>query len=64
MSKGTEKSGGTDTTHSSPNLKFSTYDTSRVYSRVYSYIPAGTVHTGKASLHYGHACVSQGGSAE
>lgn len=25
---------------------------------------AGTVHTGKASLHYGHACVSQGGSAE
>lgn len=32
MSKGTEKSGGTDTTHSSPNLKFSTYDTSRVYS--------------------------------
>lgn len=24
---------------------------------------AGTVHTGKASLHYGHACVSQGGSA-
>lgn len=32
--------------------------------RVYSYIPAGTVHTGKASLHYGHACVSQGGSAE
>lgn len=24
---------------------------------------AGTVHTGKASPHYGHACVSQGGSA-
>lgn len=24
---------------------------------------AGTVHTGMASPHYGHACVSQGGSA-
>lgn len=24
---------------------------------------AGSVHTGKASLHYGHVCVSQGGSA-
>lgn len=24
---------------------------------------AGTAHTGKASPHYGHACVSQGGSA-
>lgn len=24
---------------------------------------AGIVHTGKASPHYGHACVSQGGSA-
>lgn len=24
---------------------------------------AGNVHTGKASPHYGHACVSQGGSA-
>lgn len=24
---------------------------------------AGTVHTDKASPHYGHACVSQGGSA-
>lgn len=24
---------------------------------------AGTVHTGKASPHCGHACVSQGGSA-
>lgn len=24
---------------------------------------AGTVHTGKASPHYGHACVSRGGSA-
>lgn len=25
---------------------------------------AGTVHTDKASPHYGHACVSRGGSAE
>lgn len=28
-----------------------------------SYIPAGSAHTDKASPHYGHACVSQGGSA-
>lgn len=27
-------------------------------------IPAGTAHTGKASPHCGHACVSPGGSAE